>query len=179
MDEPTNDLDVETLELLESLLMDYQGTLLLVSHDREFLDNVVTSSIAFEGNGKLLEYVGGYTDWLHQGGKWPDGAEQARAEAEAPKKEAASPKPAASKPAAPKPAAKKLSYKLQLELDKLPAELEELEEKVEALQTQVGDPSFYTKDPAESAKTLEELAELEAFLQARYARWEELEAMKE
>ena len=72
MDEPTNDLDAETLELLEELLVDYKGTLLLVSHDREFLDNVVTSTLGFEGDGKLVDYVGGYQDWQRQGGKWAD-----------------------------------------------------------------------------------------------------------
>lgn len=177
MDEPTNDLDVETLELLESLLMDYQGTLLLVSHDREFLDNVVTSSIAFEGNGRLVEYVGGYSDWIRQGGKWPDlsDAQESVADAvsEPSKAAAAEPKAADKKPA------KKLSYKLQLELDKLPEELEKLEEKLSALHELVSSAEFYSKPPEETAKTLDELAKQESFMQERYARWEELEAMKD
>src|SRR5690606_1787915 len=117
MDEPTNDLDVETLELLEELLLDYQGTLLLVSHDRDFLDNVVTGTLALEGDGRLGDYVGGYSDWLRQ-------------------RPAATVTPAVEKPAAkpatpvapPPPAAKKkLSYKDQRELEQLPGRIEQLE----------------------------------------------------
>jgi len=132
LDEPTNDLDMETLELLEELLLDFDGTLLLVSHDRTFMDNVVTSMLAFEGQGCVREYVGGYTDWIRQGGKLPpapwDGAARQHTE---PTSEVAG--KAQDKPAA-EPARKtvKLSYKLQRELDGLPADIERLEGEIEA-----------------------------------------------
>lgn len=177
MDEPTNDLDAETLELLEQLLMDYQGTLLLVTHDREFLDNVVSSTIAFEGRGKLKEYIGGYEDWIRQGGVWPTDNQGAKSEESAAEDSSAA---TPSKPASASPAkSKKLSYKLQRELDQLPAELEKLEAKVESVQAEIAAPEFYQQDATEVQKKLDALAELENTLQARYARWEELEAMTE
>lgn len=172
MDEPTNDLDAETLELLEDLLMNYDGTLLLVSHDRSFLDNVVTSTIAFEGKGKLREYVGGYNDWIHQGGKWPElENEKASAKTETLKEE--------SKPDAGSVKSKKLSYKLQHELDTLPAELEKLESSVDELQTEIAAPEFYEQDQNLVNKALKKLSDLQSTLEEKYARWEELEAMKE
>src|SRR5690554_5985934 len=136
LDEPTNDLDVETLELLEEILMQYEGTVLLVSHDRAFLNNMVTSVIAFEGRAQVLEYVGGYDDWLRQGGRWTE--EDAPAEA-------AEAKPAAAAPAEPKKRSKgnKLSYKLQREFDELPGRIEVLEEQLAALQAQAAEPDFY------------------------------------
>ena len=166
LDEPTNDLDYETLELLEQLLMDYTGTLLLVSHDRTFLDNVVTSTIAFEGDGKVYEYVGGYQDWLAQK------RDQAPAETEAPAAKQTSAKPSAA-PAK----AKKLSYKLQYELDHLPGKISELESKVESLTNAMADPSFYQQDADTIATTGTELKELQAELDAAFERWEELESM--
>src|SRR5690606_18833656 len=138
LDEPTNDLDVETLELLEDVLAGFDGTVLLVSHDRAFLDNVVTSSLVFEGKGNVREYVGGYADWLRQGGRvemlaeW--GGEDEASAAPEPQPAADAPKPAAAQP---KP---KLSYKLQRELEALPALLEQLEAELESLQQQVSDP---------------------------------------
>lgn len=187
MDEPTNDLDAETLELLESLLMEFDGTLLLVSHDREFLDNVITSSIAFEGNGKLVEYVGGYTDWVNQGGIWPtdtSGAQPSPAEVlKAPEKPAsdktAGPEKTIGsvKTTAPSKTTKKISYKLQRELDSLPAELEALESELEKLQKEISSPDFYQGDPQLVADKLQKLTDKQAFLQNRYARWEELESM--
>ncbi|PCK10211.1 MAG: ABC transporter ATP-binding protein [Alteromonadaceae bacterium] len=178
MDEPTNDLDAETLELLESLLVDYDGTLLLVSHDREFLDNVVTSSIAFEGNGKLIEYIGGYEDWIRQGGHWPGSqgsaaAQQAEQEDQEVK---VALKPAAKKAAPPK---KQLSYQLQRELTRLPAELEALEVKIADLHERIGGADFYQQDEKAVNDVLAELAEQESLLQQQYGRWEELEVMSE
>ncbi|GHA03309.1 ABC transporter ATP-binding protein [Arenicella chitinivorans] len=166
LDEPTNDLDYETLELLEQLLMDYTGTLLLVSHDRTFLDNVVTSTIAFEGDGQVYEYIGGYQDWLAQK------RDHATSETEAPAAKESNVKPSA---AAAKP--KKLSYKLQYELDHLPGKISELESKVQTLTNTMADPSFYQQDADTIATTGTELKELQAELDAAFERWEELESM--
>jgi len=182
LDEPTNDLDVETLELLEELLLDFDGTLLLVSHDRAFMDNVVTSVLAFEGEGRVREYVGGYTDWVRQGGKLPpapwEGAARQGVEptAEAASKESEA---RAQSEAAPSPAPKrvKLSYKLQRELDGLPAEIERLEADVAAFEEQVGSPSFYQQEAETVAATLQSLHDTQAALDAAMERWMELEAM--
>jgi len=171
MDEPTNDLDVETLELLEELLLDYPGTLLLVSHDRAFLDNVVTSSLVFEGDGVIGDYVGGYSDWLRQ--------RQAGAE-----KPAASPAPqrdsSASKqsPVLPKAGGKprKLSYKDQRELESLPQRIEALEAEQAQLQQQTADPGFYQRPADEVAAGLARLETIAAELENCYARWETLES---
>ena len=188
LDEPTNDLDVETLELLEELLLDFDGTLLLVSHDRAFMDNVVTSVLAFEGEGRVREYVGGYTDWVRQGGKLPpapwEGAARQRVEPSRTTEEMAEQSPPTSKAAAAqepsagggkKPA--KLSYKLQRELDALPAEIERLEGEVAAFEAKVGDPAFYQQDAATVTATLEALGARQAELDAAMERWMELEAL--
>lgn len=168
LDEPTNDLDVETLELLEEILMNYQGTLLLVSHDRRFLDNVVTSTLAFEGEGKVREYVGGYHDWLRQ--------RPAPVEASA---KVAEPEEAKAKPAAkPSSKPKKLSYKLQRELDSLPEEMEKAEEALAALQEETSQPEFYNQSADVVAEKLNALAELEAKAEALMERWVELEQMQ-
>jgi ATP-binding cassette subfamily F protein uup len=167
MDEPTNDLDVETLELLEELLLDYQGTLLLVSHDRAFLDNAVTSTLVFEGGGRIGEYVGGYTDWLRQrSAPVPVKSEAARAKA---------PRPA---PAADKPGAKsrKLSHKEQRELQDLPAKIETLEAEQSRLQDAASQASFYQQPPDDIAATLARLQSVTAELKKYYARWEALES---
>ena len=163
MDEPTNDLDLETLELLEELLLDYSGTLLLVSHDRAFLDNVVTSCLVFEANGRIQEYVGGYSDWLRQ-----------RAAPEpAP---AVKPKPAPAAPPKPlKPAAGKLSYNERRELEQLPTRIEDLEQRQRELHVLTADSAFYKQDAAVVARQLEELKRLEAELEMSYERWEALE----
>ncbi|MCL5427302.1 MAG: ATP-binding cassette domain-containing protein [Gammaproteobacteria bacterium] len=176
LDEPTNDLDMETLELLEELLLDFDGTLLLVSHDRTFMDNVVTSMLAFEGEGVVREYVGGYTDWIRQGGKLPpapwEGAARQRTEptSEVPKKVAES-------PAVPAKKSIKLSYNVQRELDALPAEIERLESEVAALEKEMGDPAFYQQDADAIATKLQALEKVQNALETAMERWMELEAM--
>jgi ATP-binding cassette subfamily F protein uup len=160
LDEPTNDLDIETLELLESLLQDYDGTLLLVSHDRAFLDNVVTQTIAYEGEGKWKEYVGGYSDW-----------ERMRA------KPAPEAKPSAAAPAAPPPSRpRKLSYNESRELEGLPAALEALEREQADLAAKLADPATY-QDRATDVRAMNARhEEIEAELTRLLARWEELES---
>ncbi|OGQ88339.1 MAG: ABC transporter ATP-binding protein [Deltaproteobacteria bacterium RIFOXYD12_FULL_56_24] len=166
MDEPTNDLDVETLELLEELLLNYEGTLLLVSHDRAFLNNVVTSTLVFEGNGRVEEYAGGYDDWLLQ-------RPQPQAPAPAAKQEKSSKKEPAKKAAH-----RKLSYKEERELEALPKRLEDMENEKEELHWQLGDPTLYQKDKSAMPRTQKRLAELEQELKKAYERWEALEAVK-
>ena len=160
MDEPTNDLDVETLELLEEQLMSYQGTLLLVSHDREFLDQVVTSTIVFE-HGQVNQYVGGYNDWLRQRPAVTS-----------------KPKPATDAGSKPKPRAtekKKLSYKDQRELEALPAKIEKLEEALSQLQEKMADPAFFQGPPDEISDATDTLSRLESELEEAFARWAELD----
>jgi ATP-binding cassette subfamily F protein uup len=166
MDEPTNDLDVETLELLEELLADYSGTLLLVSHDREFLDNVVTSTLALEGEGRVGEYVGGYAEWLRQ--RPQPVATRPRVDADASK--VAPPK------AEPALAKRKLSYKETLELEKLPKRIEELEASLEAMTAAMNDPAFFQQGAQAIVQANERLANAQAELDAAYARWQELES---
>ncbi len=163
MDEPTNDLDAETLELLEELLLEYSGTILLVSHDREFLNNVVTSTLVFEGDGRVGEYAGGYDDWLAQ-------REQPAAEPP-PRVE----KPKAEKPR-PKPAARRLSYKEKMELEALPGRIETLEMQQRQLHETMAAPEFYRQDRQQIVQTAAELDDVDRCLAAAYARWEELEA---
>lgn len=170
LDEPTNDLDVETLELLEEILTEYQGTLLLVSHDRQFLDNIVTSTLVFEGEGKIKEYVGGYNDWLRQR---PVKTVPAPVKVEAKAESVEKP------PEKPKRATAKLSYKLQRELDALPDELEAAEAAVEAQQAICSAADFYQGAHEDVAAELAKLAELEQRLEALVERWVELEAMQE
>ncbi|HJW45946.1 MAG TPA: ATP-binding cassette domain-containing protein [Lysobacter sp.] len=165
MDEPTNDLDVETLELLEELLFDYPGTLLLVSHDRDFLDNVVTSTLVMEGNGGVGEYVGGYTDWLRQR---PVTSSAAIARPAAP---AATP----TSGAAATPAKRKLSYKDARELEQLPMRIEALEAKLGELTNAMNDPGFYQRDVAAMAAHNNALASTQIELDTAYARWAELD----
>jgi ATP-binding cassette subfamily F protein uup len=169
LDEPTNDLDVETLELLEDILAQYTGTLLLVSHDREFVDNVVTTSVFFEGEGSVKEFVGGYTDienWYIEQKKNIQLSETS-IKSDSPK----------TKPSTRKN--KKLSYKHQLELDTLPKTIEELESTITNIQTTISDQNFFKQDPESSNKILTELAEIEQSLAAAYDRWDELEGMLE
>ena len=160
MDEPTNDLDVETLELLEELLGQFQGTLLLVSHDREFLDNVVTSTLALEGGGRVGEYVGGYADWLRQ-------RPVARA--------ATAPTTAKAAPAAPA-ARRKRGYKEQRELDALPALIDKLESEQARLVAAMADPAYFTRDRAAIAADEREQARVAGEIERAYARWQALEA---
>ena len=167
LDEPTNDLDIETLELLEELVMEYKGTVLVVSHDREFVNNVVTSTLVFEGNAQVNEYVGGYDDWLNYS------TEKARSESKAVKMAAADKKSASLN--VKQGQSKKLSYKDQRELEALPAQIESFEEKVEALQNLMADTEFYKKEKDEIQKIQQQLIEAEAGLSHCYTRWEELE----
>ena len=164
LDEPTNDLDVETLELLEELLVNFDGTVLLVSHDREFLDNVVTSTLVFEGNGVINEYVGGYQDWLRQRPE-VEKANQGKAE---------KPKPADK----PKTEKKKLSYKDQRELESLPKKIEELETRLVQLQETLANPDFYRDNADEVASVTAEQEIVEQALEAAFRRWETLEEMQ-
>lgn len=178
LDEPTNDLDMETLELLEELLLDFDGTLLLVSHDRTFMDNVVTSVLAFEGEGQVREYVGGYTDWIRQGGTLPPAPWEGAARQQTEPTREAAPAPAA-KPAAAVKKSVKLSYKLQRELDSLPADIERLEQQVETLEQTTGDPAFYQQPADTVTARLKELDDAQQALEAVMERWMELEAMTE
>ena len=162
LDEPTNDLDLETLELLEELLLEFQGTLLVVSHDRAFLDNVVTSTLVFEGDGQWREYVGGYEDWLRQ-------------------RKAAEPLPAV-KPPRPKPERatvrpRRVTFKEKRELAELPGRIESLEAERQDLFALMASPSFYTTRGDEVAATRQRLAAVEAEIHEAYARWVELETL--
>jgi ATP-binding cassette subfamily F protein uup len=168
MDEPTNDLDVETLELLEEMLVSYTGTLIVVSHDRELLDEVATSIVAISDRGEVSEWVGGYSDWRSQS------APPAAAEAASPTVRA--PEPAPPPQAAPRPAARKLSYKEQRELEQLPNLISELEAAMAELQARLGDPAIYRDGAAAAARCQRELAAAQARLEAAYARWETLES---
>jgi len=167
LDEPTNDLDIDTLELLEQLLQDYSGTVIIVSHDRAFLDNVVTQSIAFEGEGRLTEIVGGYADWR----AWQ---QRQRTAAEAPR---ATPPKAPANSAAAKPAAKsKLSYKEARELEALPGEIEALEAEQAQVAERLADPALYQSGQQEAAMLQARSESIEAELLEALARWEALEA---
>ncbi|HCE1608304.1 TPA: ABC transporter ATP-binding protein [Vibrio parahaemolyticus] len=174
LDEPTNDLDIETLELLEEMLANYQGTLLLVSHDREFVDNTVTTSWIFEGDGVIEEFVGGYHDAKQQ--RHQALAVRFLTEKPAKKEKVVEETP---KTTQPKNNSKKLSYKLQRELEALPAKLEQLESDIETLQEQVNDPEFFAKPVEQTQPVLEQLAALEQELEIAFERWEELEAMQQ
>ncbi|MHC1701600.1 MAG: ATP-binding cassette domain-containing protein [Humidesulfovibrio sp.] len=173
MDEPTNDLDAETLELLEDRLMEYPGTLILVSHDRAFLNNVVTSTLVFEGDGVVSEYVGGYDDWLRQR---PEQAPQSAGKPALTRQ----PEPAApADPARPR----KLSFKEQREKDALTAELAAFPARIEALEQDIAkatqrmaDPELYKKAPKVLTEARNELVAMEAELEAAFARWEQAEA---
>jgi ATP-binding cassette subfamily F protein uup len=169
LDEPTNDLDIETLEVLEQKLCEFSGTLIVVSHDRDFLDNVVTSTVVFEEDGKVQEYVGGYSDWLRHGHELavtdnPYEAERRKQEAAERKK---SRKPT------------KLSYKDQRELDSLPIEIERLEENIVALQALIAMPDFYAQEAELVQQKLRELSDAEKLLEQRIERWGELETLQE
>ena len=161
LDEPTNDLDIDTLDLLEELLINYKGTLILVSHDRAFLNNVVTSTLVFEGDGIIKQYVGGYDDWLRQ------------REVEQPT--VATPVVASSKP---KSTSKKLSYKDQRELDQLPEQIEGLEIQIGEITELISQPDFYKSERAEIEKTEQQLADVQQQLNQSYKRWEELDAQQ-
>ncbi|MFR9718299.1 ABC transporter ATP-binding protein [Aeromonas diversa] len=170
LDEPTNDLDVETLELLEELLADYPGTLLLVSHDRRFIDNTVTGCWFFEGDGRISDYVGGYADMMH--------TRSQQASLTAPVQKSA-PTPVATPAQVPEAKkSKKLSYKLQLELEALPARLEALEAEIATLQAEINAPGFFSLPSEQTQPRLEALAAAENGLEEAFLRWEELEGIK-
>ena len=177
LDEPTNDLDVETLELLEEILTDYQGTLLIVSHDRQFIDNTATECYLFEGEGRLNKYVGGFFDAKQQQANfWASKAteEQAKAKKTEPLKEESTVKNDRTS----KPKSVKLSYKEQRELEQLPQLLEELETKITALQAEIADPAFFQQAHDITDAKLKALADTEAELETAFLRWEELEEKK-
>jgi ATP-binding cassette subfamily F protein uup len=168
LDEPTNDLDVEMLEVLESRLVEYTATLIIVSHDRNFLDNVVTSVLVFEQGGKVTEYLGGYSDWVKRGkllmeSDVPD-------ELNRPAKSMADSADKDNKQ-------KKLSYKLQRELDELPSNIEKLENDIDFLQVQIAQPEFYDQDFTETRDVLDLLSSKQDELDRAMLRWSELEDM--
>ena len=189
MDEPTNDLDAETLELLEDRLMEYSGTLILVSHDRAFLNNVVTSTLVFEGQGVVSEYIGGYDDWLRQR---PAPTEPATPKAAAkpalvkqPQARAATPSSTASATPSTTARPRKLSFKEQREKESLveelaafPARIEELEQGIAAATQRLADPELYKKAPKVLTLARNELSAMEAELEAAFARWEQAEARR-
>jgi len=172
LDEPTNDLDMETLDLLQEILSDYDGTLLLVSHDRDFLDRVVTSTIAVEGEGLIQEYPGGYDDYLRQR---TDAEITAKAQAAQKSKQ---PDAATSK-ASPKKSKGKLSYKDQRDLDQLPEKIEALTAEKETLEAALADPTLFSKNPDKFQKTSDQLRKVQSDIDACEDRWLELEMMLE
>ncbi len=165
LDEPTNDLDIDTLDLLEELLADYTGTVLLVSHDRSFLDSVATSTLVFEGDGRVNEYVGGYTDWLRQ--RNPVKPKQSAADKDTLRK----PEKSGARPA-------RLGYKDQRELDLLPGQIETLEAEIETFHSHMSDPAFYQLTGDAIADARKQLSGKESELRAAYRRWEQLESKK-
>ena len=177
LDEPTNDLDVETLELLEEILTDYQGTLLIVSHDRQFIDNTATECYLFEGEGRLNKYVGGFFDAKQQQANfWASKAEEEQAKAK--KTEPLKEESVVKNDRTSKPKSVKLSYKEQRELEQLPQLLEELETKITVLQAEIADPAFFQQAHDITDAKLKALADTEAELEIAFLRWEELEEKK-
>ncbi|MES2676388.1 MAG: ATP-binding cassette domain-containing protein [Pseudomonadota bacterium] len=189
LDEPTNDLDVETLELLEEILTDYQGTVLLVSHDRAFLNNIVSSVIAFEGRGNVLEYIGGYDDWLRQGGKWTEsdlpeddvGLTQSVVQPVTSANSGNAVVEIAAANNLPKiqPRMKKLSYKFQKEFDELPKLIEVVEQKITELKKEISATDFYSQVLKVREEKLQVLAQAELQLENYFERWAELENMQQ
>jgi ATP-binding cassette subfamily F protein uup len=172
MDEPTNDLDVDTLELLEDMLSEFDGTLLLVSHDRAFLDNIVTSTIVFEHDGKLREYVGGYEDWLRQRATEPGaGSKSVTTGTVSSGKQKTEPaRLDVSKP-------RKLSYNEQRELESLPGQIESMEQQLHELEQQISEPDFYQQEKDVIASTLASMDTMREQLAQAYQRWETLDTI--
>ncbi len=170
LDEPTNDLDIEMLEVLEQRLVDYKGTLIVVSHDRDFIDNVATSTLVFEGDGKVQEYVGGYSDWSRRGKTLAEADESTADPVNAEAKSKKNIDSAGS-------AKRKLSYKLQRELDMLPGKIESLEKELQLLQSKVADAGFYSQPETSIKSTLKHMADTEQALEQAMERWSELESM--
>ena len=203
LDEPTNDLDIETLELLESYLVDWPGTLLLVSHDRAFIDHVVTSTLVFEGDGRVQEYVGGYEDWLRQRSTADSAAKQftstpvssSRARPDSPTRPASPAAPGAPSVGLDAPSVgldapsvgldfsrapakkKKLSFKEKREIQDLPARIERMEAEQTALLARVASPEFYKEPPDDITRALARIDELKGSLHDAYARWDELDSL--
>ena len=177
LDEPTNDLDIETLELLEEVLSEFKGTVLIVSHDRSFLDNVATSTLVFDGTGRVREFIGGFDDWLRQGGSITQLGLTEKQVEKAVEKDPV-PAPVTAAPEVKAPAKKKLSYKLQRELDEMPKVIEQLEAQLEELQSKTSDPDFYAQAAAVTEPALKALVDLQAQLDAAIERWAELEEME-
>jgi ATP-binding cassette subfamily F protein uup len=173
MDEPTNDLDMETLELLEELLLDYAGTLLLISHDRAFLNNVVTSTFVLEGGGAVNEYPGGYDDWLSQ-----RKSVVAISDPKSNTDEAGPLTREVSGLIRAKPKSRRLSYKEEQEIIALTAKIEKLETEQDQLLTGMSDPSFFKKSPREISQAKEKLEVIEDKLLMIYQRWEALEDLR-
>ncbi len=173
LDEPTNDLDVETLEVLEERLVRYDGTLIVVSHDRVFIDNVVTSVLVFEDDGAIREYVGGYSDWVQRGCKLATADNPSEAKTRPVPSERSGPPPRDP------PRPRKLSYKLQLELDRLPDEVDSLEGELDVLRARAAEPGFYTQPYEQVQDVLERLAAKEQELERAFERWAELEGQRE
>jgi ATP-binding cassette subfamily F protein uup len=169
LDEPTNDLDIETLEVLEQKLCEFSGTLIVVSHDRDFLDNVVTSTVVFEDSGKVQEYVGGYSDWVRRGHELAVTDNPYEVER---RKRAAAERKKNRKPT-------KLSYKHQRELDSLPVEIEKLEKEIGALHELIAAPDFYAQEAEFVQQKLRDLGDAEKLLEKRIERWGELETLQE
>jgi ATP-binding cassette subfamily F protein uup len=172
LDEPTNDLDIETLELLEEILLTFDGTVLLVSHDREFMDNVVTSLLVVEGNGVVSEHAGGYSDWLRRGGR----LEESSGAQASDKPEAPTATPAPAKPAAQLQKKKKLSYKDQRELEAMPALIESLEQRQQELEQTMAEPDFYQREHSQVQDVIARLAAVQEEMEAAFERWAELDA---
>ena len=174
LDEPTNDLDIETLELLEEILLDFDGTVLLVSHDREFMDNVVTSLLVLPGDGTVEEQAGSYSDWESRGGRLTDPERQReKSRGKNGAKTAASEQPKANAGQATKQ--RKLSYKEQRELATLPAKIEQLETRIAELEKVVSGPGFYQGDRATVESTIAELTQLHTQLESAFERWTQLD----
>ncbi|MCR4378957.1 MAG: ATP-binding cassette domain-containing protein [Rhodospirillales bacterium] len=173
LDEPTNDLDLETLDLLQEMLNDYAGTVLLVSHDRDFLDRVATSVLAFEGEGMWQEYPGGYSDMVDQRGRGVETKAKAAAPAEKPKDLAVDSSLTV------KPSTKKLSYKDKYALETLPGEMEKLRAEIALLQGELKDPAFYRRNPTQFKNTVKALDKKQEALNAAEERWLELELLKD
>jgi len=170
LDEPTNDLDIETLELLEEILLDFEGTVLLVSHDRAFMDNVITSLIVLDGHGNVEEYVGGYSDWEARGGSLSDAT--AGGSKKCADKESQQNVPKKKKPASRQV---KLSYKDQRELASLPAKIEKLEQQQAQIEKQLSEPGFYQSDPGQVREVMQKLAQVQKLMEDAFGRWSALE----
>ena len=169
MDEPTNDLDIESLELLEELLMDFEGTVLIVSHDRTFMDNVITSTFAFEGDGQINDYVGGYSDAIEQI------KQRAKQDGNTPENKEATEKPTPPTTTSTSSKTKKLSYKEQQELTALPDKIDQTEQKIESLSLLIADGSLFKDNPAKAVEVNEQLSVLSDQLEQYVDRWAELE----